>query len=143
MTWEADIVNRFGNLSISGQFKISSASEFQKFIEKMNELAAKSVLRPSSVTARLKEDRRKPRMRENEEVIERHFNELGNEVVQEKQIPKKLPAFINLSSREKQVFDFYHAGLSRPQMAERMGLTYDGVNYHIVSLRKKIARAKS
>ena len=116
MTWEADIVNRAGNLSISGQFKIASESELNKFIDRLLELSTKANLSRQAV-----------------------FYQAANDDLSHQSMPR---ANINasLSKRESQIYELMDKGLSRSQIADRVGISSDMVTYHLASLRKKIAK---
>lgn len=142
MTWEADIVSRAGKLSVSGQFKIASESEFHKFIDKLNELAGKSFLRqrpylyqPSNVDCAAQS---MARVRAPAEKVSTH-NQPGRP---KKTIPRVLPPSLKLPARQQQVFELTNKGLSRAQVADRVGISSDMVSYHLSELRKKIAKAE-
>lgn len=141
MTWEADIVARAGKLSISGQFKISSESEYQLFIAKLKELAAKSFKKNCIAGIKPVEDQPIQRPTIKDEVIEKRYSLSIYGGRPQKPLPKNIPNSVTLTLQEKSVFDLYHAGLSREKICERLKITSSAVTHYLSTVRRKIERA--
>jgi len=138
MTWDADIVERAGKQSISGQFKISSVSEFQKFIEKMNYLAANAFMNKAITQI---DDQSIKRETIKDEIIENKNERLNRGGRQKKSLPQYIPYAVTLTRQERNVFDLYHEGLSREKIAEKLKITSLAVKVHLSAVRRKIERA--
>lgn len=141
MTWEADIVNRAGKLSISGQFKINSASEYQRFIAKLHELAANSFFKNGIANIKPSDDQYIKRDITKDETKEKRYSLSIHGGRPRKPLPKRIPYSVTLTLQEKSVFDLYHSGLSREQICDKLKITSSAVSVHLSAVRRKIERA--
>lgn len=138
MTWEADIVERAGKLSISGQFKINSASEYHRFVAKLSELSANAFMKKAIAQI---DDHHIQLQPLKDADCEKRCSLSIHGGRPRKSLPKKIPYSVTLTLQEKNVFDLYHAGLSREQICEQLKITSSAVTVHLSAVRRKIERA--
>ena len=142
MTWEADIVDRAGRRSISGEFRLTSDGEAAKFIAELKALVAKANLdrvnrRPESASQYPKHTEKK----EPEVVVELISIETSNRSAEK--FPPNLPELIRLNGGERKVFELVNRGLTAKQISDKTRLTEKSVNNYIYNMRCKLREARS
>lgn len=142
MTWEADIVDRAGRRSISGEFRLTSAAEAMKFIERLNYLVVSAQLDRTNEAVKRPTQSSEMANKDEPEVIVQYVDKSSPWKLRTR-FPDQVPPGVKLHAGEIKVYELINSGMTPKQVAEKTGLSRATTYHYIDKIKEKISEARS